>query len=277
LRLDPNTSSEHPLEIDSIVLRHLEGAQLAEFVIKPELARLTAEIEADPMSGAKYSERGTLRAQVGRWHESAEDYARELKLHPEDRIAWFKVANCLLLAGDEEAYRQHCQAMVAQFKTTSDANIADSLCKTCLLRPDAAKLADLPIKTVRDATEDPKLEEFHAWGVACCALISYRERNYEEAIAWTKKDPNLSGQPGALTLVIRAMAEQQLGQADAARKTLAQAETMIPAELRTLGAEGYSGPLPAPPASVFHDWLTPEIVRREAAKLLAGGQPPKKQ
>jgi hypothetical protein len=100
-------------------------------------------------------------------------------------------------------------------------------------------------------------------------LVSYRESNYEEAIAWTKKHPNLTGHSGALALVVRAMAEQQLGQADAARNTLAQAETLIPAELRS--------PLPVVPTVVAHDWLTPEILRREAAKLLADGKPAEKK
>ena len=101
-------------------------------------------------------------------------------------------------------------------------------------------------------------------------MVSYRESNYEEAIAWTKKHPNLTGHSGALALVVRAMA-------DAARNTLTQAETLIPAELRTLGAEGYSGPLPVAPTVVAHDWLTPEILRREAAKLLADGKPAEKK
>ena len=119
--------------------------------------------------------------------------------------------------------------------------------------------------------------QFRDWFIACCALVSYRESNYEEAIAWTKKHPNLTGHSGALALVVRAMAEQQLGQADAARNTLAQAETLIPADLRTLGTKGYSGPLPVAPTVVAHDWLTPEILRREAAKLLADGKPAEKK
>lgn len=281
LRLDPNTKGEHPLEIDSVVLRQLSPIEytrlLAEFGVKPELARLTREIEASPMSAAKYHARANFLTQAGRWREAAEDYSQEVKLTPDDRLSWFRLANSLLLAGDEEAYRRHCRAMVAQFKDTSDANIADSVCKTCLLRPGAMDLAELPIQKLREATADPKNEEFRNWFVACCALISFREGNHEEAIAWTKKSSSLEGQTGALALVVRAMAEQQLGQADTARNTLAQAETLIPADLRTLGTDNYSGPLPVAPSVVAHDWLTPEILRREAAKLLADGKPAEKK
>ena len=103
---------------------------------------------------------------------------------------------------------------------------------------------------------------------ACCALISYREGNHEEVIAWTKKVSNLTGLAGTLALVVRAMAEQQLGQTDQARKTLAQVDAFIPIELRTLGSAGYIGPLPVPSATVNHDWLIPEILRREPAALI---------
>jgi hypothetical protein len=60
------------------------------------------------------------------------------------------------------------------------------------------------------------------------------------------------------------MAEHQLGQYGQARQTLAQAETIIPTELRTLGTT--EDLLPVPLITVAQDWLAPEILRREAAK-----------
>lgn len=43
---------------------------------------------------------------------------------------------------------------------------------------------------------------------------------------------------------------------------------MIPAELRGLGTESYRGPLPVAAEAISHDWLIPEILRREANVLL---------
>ena len=82
--------------------------------------------------------------------------------------------------------------------------------------------------------------------------------------------PSLTGQVGALALVVRAMSEEKLGQHEQAEKTLIEAEALIPAELRTLGTADYHGPLPVPAASISHDWLAPEILRREAALLIHG-------
>jgi tetratricopeptide (TPR) repeat protein len=272
LRLDPNTAAAHPVEIDSIVLRHLEPAEFQplanEFAIKPELARLNGAIDTDPTNPATHYARGSYLTRLGRWRQAAEDFEEEQKLNPVDRLTWFRAGTCLVLAGDEEAFSQHCRAMLVQFKDTTDDQIADSVCKTCLLHPGAVKLSELPAQELRAATANAEHENIRHWFVAGCALISYREGNDDEALAWTSKHPNLTGQSGALALVVRAMAEQRLGRADAARASLAQAETLIPAVLRALGTEAYTGPLPVPSAAVAHDWLAAETLRREAEKLI---------
>lgn len=280
LRLDPDTSSEHPLEIDSLVLRHVDPDEyqraVSKVLLEPELARLAQGIAANPMSGPAYAARAAFLSRLGRWREAADDLEQERKLARPDRILYFKVANCRLLAGDIEGHQQLCREMVAQFRETTDANVADSVCKTCLLGPGEINLSKLPIALLREATNDPQQKDNRQWFVACCALISYREGHHEKAIEWTTQTSKLTTQAGALALVVRALAEQQLGRVDQARATLAQAETVIPAELRGLGVEGYAGPLPVSPVSVHHDWLAPEILRREAAKLIrveAAAQP----
>jgi tetratricopeptide (TPR) repeat protein len=274
LRLDPNTISEHPLEIDSLVLRRAEPDEYQQAVkkvlIEPELARLTQDIAANPMSAPVYAARATFLIRLGRWREAADDFEQERKLAQPDRLNYFKVSNCRLLAGDVAGHQQLCREMVAQFRETSDANVADSVCKICLLGPSEINLTKLPITLLREATSDPQQKDNRHWFVACCALIAYREGNYEKSVDWTKEMPEFKTQSGALALVVRALAEQRLGQVDQARETLAQAETVIPPELRGLGAEGYVGPLPASPGSVGHDWLAPEILRREAEKLIRG-------
>jgi tetratricopeptide (TPR) repeat protein len=274
LRLDPNTTSQHPLEINSLVLRTGEPDEytraVSKVLIEPELARLSQAITAKPMSAPAYAARATFLARLGRWREAADDFQQECNLGAPDRIKYFKVANCRLLAADIAGHQKLCREMVAKFHETSDPNVADSVCKTCLLGPTEINLSKLPITLLREATNDPNHKNNRHWFVACCALISYREGNHEQAIEWTKELPDLTAQAGALALVVRALAQQQLGQVDQAGASLAQAETFIPRELRGLGAESYAGPLPVLPGSVSHDWLAPEILRREAAKLIRG-------
>jgi hypothetical protein len=128
-------------------------------------------------------------------------------------------------------------------------------------------LADLPVKRLREATEDDSQAEVRPYFWGCCALVSYRAGNAREAIAWADKLADPKGVPGALVLTVRALAEHQLGQTQA-RQTLAKAGALIPAELRTLGTEAYRGPLPVAEQTANHDWLIPEILRREASALV---------
>ncbi len=45
--------------------------------------------------------------------------------------------------------------------------------------------------------------------------------------------------------------------------------TSFPAELRTLGTADYERALPVRADIVHHDWLVPEILRREARTLIS--------
>lgn len=272
LRLEPAAAASLSLEIDSLVLRRLERSEYLrltnEVVIEPELARLTREVKANPRAPAKYAERGAFLTQLGRWREAAEDFEQERKLRPQNRIAWFKEADCRLLAGDDSGYRQFCRAMVEQFRGNRDAGVADSFCKSCFLGQSGIASSELPIQVLQDAANDPSRDNLNHWCMAACAMHSYREGNFSEAIGWVQKHPNLTWPSGALALVVRAMAEHRLGQQEQSRRTLAQAETYVPIELRLLGTADNDGQFPASPATVSPDWLAPEVLRREAAKLI---------
>jgi hypothetical protein len=66
----------------------------------------------------------------------------------------------------------------------------------------------------------------------------------------------------ALALSLRAMAQHQLGQAEEASKALAEATSLVEGHLPRLATGELGGG--------WHDWLIPEILRREAAGLING-------
>ncbi len=232
-----------------------------------QLERLAKQLTADEQNQDVLRTRAGLLARLGRWTETADTYLRVTKLTPQSRFAWGMAATPMLMADETDRYREHCLAMVEQFRGTTSADIADTVCKTALLRPDVVALKDLPIQALRDGVADPKWELFRPWFVACCALVSYREGQHEEAIRWTTSMPSFQGQPGTLALIVRAMSEHKLGQLEAARESLKAAELQVPLVLRTLGSADGSTSLPVPIGTVDHDWLVPEILRREAAAL----------
>jgi tetratricopeptide (TPR) repeat protein len=241
---------------------------MGQSAIDGQLARLALDIEADPTSAAKRYQRGALLTRLGRWRECAEDYAEVVRLSPDNRINWGVAATPLILAGDLEGYQQHCRNMREHFRGTTAAEVADTICKASLLLPGAVELSDLPIQVLRDGASDPAWAPYRPWFLACCALVSYREGDPAKAIEWTTQMPDLTAQPGALALVVRAMSEEKLGQHEQALISLAEVEALVPLELRTLGAADFTGRLPVPADIVGHDWLVPEILRREAANLI---------
>src|SRR5262249_52279648 len=111
---------------------------------------------------------------------------------------------------------------------------------------------------------------YRGWFFACLALIAYRDGRFEQATEHCKKSRALNqgiGQDGALALLVQALAQHQLKQADQARKSLSQGTALIPPELATLGSPEFQGPVPVA-GDVGADWLIAEILRREAALLI---------
>src|SRR5262249_6313899 len=110
------------------------------------------------------------------------------------------------------------------------------------------------------------------WYYAGLALLAYRDGRFEQAADFSRKSLAINrrqGAEGALALLVLALAQLQSQQADQARRSLAEATALIPAELATLGSKDFKGPVPVSAAVVHHDWLIAEILRREAARELA--------
>jgi WD40 repeat protein len=247
-------------------------AVMEELAFDPELQRLSQEIARRPTSTGAYYDRGRYLARLGRWRESADDLLRVREIDPQESMSWLVPAPSLVLAGNAEGYRKLCREMLQQFRGTSVVTEADRLCKVCLLLPGMVDVADLPAKRLRDATSDDSQAGYRPYFLGCCALISYREGNAREAVAWAARvgDGQTNPNPGALALTVRALAEYRLGSTDEARQKLALATALIPAELRTLGTDAYRGSLPVAEQTISHDWLIPEILRREASALIEG-------
>ncbi|TWU08505.1 serine/threonine-protein kinase [Stieleria varia] len=256
-----------PSDVSTAEFNELLGRQWA----TERLAKLSAAIQQSPDSAPAYVARADIFKRLGKWDLSASDLLRAKEIRPHSHSLWTLAADSLIMAGDERGYQQLCQEMVERFQGTDAPPVADGLIKTCLLRPNSVEVTSLPIDLVRDHTPD---HQTHYWEmyVACCALHSYRSGDAQAAIGWTEKLGEMTGDAAKVALVVRAMAEHELGETEKARKTLSIVEAMIPGELRTLGTDAYDGPVPLP-SSPRHDDLIPEILRREAAEKLLGLRP----
>lgn len=236
--------------------------------IKWVISQLQEGIAGNPNSPDLHYQHGVALSQLGRWSEAADAFGHVIELTPSDRLRWTGHAACLLLAGRNEDYQRLCQKLLEQFRDQTSPDVCDTVCKLAMLRPDVVKLEELPFESLHQGASDSAWRHYHTWFNACCSLYSFRKGHMLQALEFTEKAGASTGPAGAMAQVVRAMAEHRLGKVDEARLTLTLAQSVIPAELRSLGSQDYDGPLPIPAGLVSHDWLIAEILRREAAKMI---------
>lgn len=216
--------------------------------------------------------RGREFARRGEWAKAAKEALAVVAAHPEDRMLWSKAAPLLILAGDIPGYRRLCGGMIEQFRDTTKAEEADSVCKMCLLLPNSADRSQLPSKILREAAEQDTTEPgYRRWFFACLALMAYRDGQFEQAADYSQKSLAINqkrGPDGALASLVLAMARHQLKQPNPAREALAEGTALVPYDLATLGSPEFHGSLPVSLGTVGSDWLMAEIIRREAALLI---------
>jgi serine/threonine protein kinase/tetratricopeptide (TPR) repeat protein len=222
-------------------------------------------------AAAGASARGDDFARRGQWALAAKESRAEVAANPGDRILWTTAAARLIMAGDLDGYRQLCSRMVKQFRSTTAVEQADSVCKVCLLLPNSADRSLLPSRALADGVEQGAQPYYHGWFYACLALIAYRDGQYEKVTEYSEKSlavNHKSNPDGALALLVQAMAQHQLQQADQSRTSLTEGTALVPYDLATLGSPDFQGTLPVSAAVVTADWLIAEILRREAALLI---------
>ena len=210
---------------------------------------------------------GDAHARQGRWKEAAADYAAAIERKPEDVMLWLRAAPLHILAGETERYQTHCREMIRRFGGGSPNSVAKTL-TACVLLPHAVDLSELPLRAYQQALEDPSAEDsLKGWGFTDMALAAYRTGSHEEALRWVRKAQSSQAygrirQLRVRALLAQAMAEHRSGRAEPAREALAQAGQLIDEHLPQLASGQLGGG--------WHDWLIAEILRREAAELIAG-------
>jgi WD40 repeat protein/predicted TPR repeat methyltransferase len=201
------------------------------------------------------------------WDAAMLFYSKLVEAEPGDAMTWLRAAPLIVLAGDLAGYRKHCADMLLQFAESEEFADAERTCKVCLLLPDTIEVSRLRLKTFENVLDDGSASNwFYMWGYGTRALAAYRAGDADKAVHWIHKSQESQGYAGepsaqALALSVLAMARHRLGQTAEARQTLEQATGLIDAYLPRLA--------PSELSDTWHDWLIAEIVRREAAELIA--------
>jgi tetratricopeptide (TPR) repeat protein len=283
LRLDPNTTSEHPLEIAFIKLRRFELTDLEMMPADGNLsARRAGFLAAAGLWDAARAD--WLRAvelqpdlaqsaidtfkQANRWNEAAEMANLVISQKPKEYLEWLKVAPLFVLAGDQAVYRSFCDRMVKQFAANATPAEAEGTVKACLLQSGAIDLDRLPARALGDFLDtgaEPGWLRVYAW--AARALWAYRSGDGESAVKYVAKSEELKPDDyiRAMNLAVLALAEHQLKHADAARRALAEAVELTDRLESDPAKKGH------------HDLLIAQILVREAQAVMTGDSRDKRE
>ena len=120
--------------------------------------------------------RGYGCIEPGQWKQAAGEFDRAIELEPNDALLRQLAAVTHLRAGEVDAFRKTCAAMIERFENTQDIAVACCVLRACVLRPDA--LADMGrlVSLVRLATPSEGL------GPAEASAGLYRAGQYAEAV-----------------------------------------------------------------------------------------------
>jgi tetratricopeptide (TPR) repeat protein len=209
-----------------------------------QIARLEAQVVAHAREDA--------------WREAIAASAERIELDPEDPLTWLKAAPLYVRAGDEQGYHAFSTRLLQRFASTTTPDVADKSAKACaLLPPSEANLATIA-KLARVAVRDPN-DWAIVYSYVTLGLVEYRSRNYGQAIEACRS--SLAADPEreiplrtADAFTIQAMAYHQLGQDEAARNALREAEQIIAANPLVFGTS-------------WQDELISRILLEEARRL----------
>jgi serine/threonine protein kinase len=207
--------------------------------------------------------RAWAHLRLGDWASAVEDLAAYSRRFPDDFHTRYRHAIACLGADDRDAYRAVCRDGVDHFSRATQGNGGARLAWASLLLPDSGIDAT---ELAKHAT--PLLSEasFNANVLMARGMLLYRTGQYEELIRqWADGEETPGTAAGeiarALTAAhpwyLLAMAHQQLGHTDEARRWLARAnEQAEQARSR--------GPLP------WDQRVHLDLLREEAEQLIGG-------
>ena len=204
-----------------------------------------------------------LHGRHSEWSQAITNFTRIAELTPSEPQPYIHLGALYAETGDQEAFRRNSQEILARFAESRPPGIQQQLARACLLLPPRPE--DLPTLTgwagVARGTNRPRVAVFqNIRGLAEYRLGHFvRARDLLQPLVAQEQEPFRIIQ----SLMIVAMAQQQLGQAEQARATLARglklAELNIPKNnARDLGNQ-------------WSDCLIAQVLLREAKALIPPG------
>jgi eukaryotic-like serine/threonine-protein kinase len=218
--------------------------------------------EGQPQKADVLRTRLTFFARRGRWKEAVADATKLVGLELGEHWNYHLLAPLQAQAGDLDGYRKTCQQVVARFRETKDANIAERMVKDCLILPDSG--TDLLVAGVWAATAVSLSKDRGAmpWIQFSQSLAEYRRGHFAGAVDWAQKALSHAGdilERDVEAYMVLAMAQYGSKQAEEASAVLGKGVELAEKRLPKLD----SGDL-----GNWHDWIIAHFLMREALALI---------
>ncbi|HZI32455.1 MAG TPA: protein kinase, partial [Candidatus Binatia bacterium] len=224
---------------------------------------------------AAYRAVGDWLGMQGRWKESADRYLALMEIDKLDKwgavtLDYQACGVVLMESGEFDRYRQFCRSTIAAFLSTTNADAAGRILKSCLLLPpDSEQLKQArPLgKEAESLLKSSNSDTHPGWAAIPISLWEYRLGNYQQTSGYCRYGLNerdtTSAQYVTLRLIL-AMAKFRMGNIKEAQSELTQARKIVQASPQVLqrgnGQIGY-----------WYDWAFARILLREAEALIEGG------
>ncbi len=213
---------QRPLDPRLQVMRARAFASLRKnFTADVEYAKALKLLPDDPEVQLEFHRSAGYSA-VGRrdWRLAATEFAQASALEPEDPTMWRFVATAYFAAGDRDAYRRVCAAIVDQFDGTSEPRKAGEILRSCVLSADSL---DNMSQLLEYANASDVLWHWGAWARGAAL---YRVGKYDECVRCFETAATIHV-PRAWDWCFLAMAHSRLGHTADAERCLAAAERWI--------------------------------------------------
>lgn len=257
----------------------LAAARVRELAGAAELDALTQAVNEEPENGGALAARGAWFVRHNRWAEAAADYSERAERDPNLwSLDW--MAACVLWAYVEDAdrHRQQVRRMVEHFRPSSDNADAERTVKVLLLRDGGLDLEPDLLGTFAAVSPEDANPGLRKWFVASQALVACRSGRFDEALQLVNQSLLLAEQDGeprgsypTLTaLAVRALTLARQNDRVLARPALDELKMLLGRSGLKWSTDGsLEGASILNGEFIQHDQLIPEILRREAERLLA--------
>jgi WD40 repeat protein/tetratricopeptide (TPR) repeat protein/energy-coupling factor transporter ATP-binding protein EcfA2 len=223
--------------------------------------------------------RGAHYVRIGEWKLAAADYAESVSLDSKSNsVDWMTPAALWAYAADLEQHRLYCQKMASKFGQSTVANDVERTVKVSVLLDQSALPDQALVGTFVEAvakTADPGSLK---WYLSAKALLACRNDDHNAAQDSVQEALRLvhaagdapDSMPGLMARSVQALILARQGDATRARVALDELKTLMAtdAKLKWQDDGTLDGVTLLNGERVQHDWLIPEILRREAHRLL---------